>query len=72
MRKNILLNISVKKTSDYFGDWRSAIDEAYSLAKELNIGCALNYVNQYQFTILPTMTQEEIDQLKNKRVVIGV
>lgn len=40
--ENIFLNLSVK-TNGYFGDYKSAIDEAYILAKQLNIGCSLNY-----------------------------
>lgn len=66
MRKNILLNLQVN------GDWKDAIDEAYELSKELNIGCVLNYVDQYRFIILPTHSQEEINQLKTTRVVIGL
>ena len=56
----------------YFGDYKSAIDEAYILAKQLNIGCSLNYANQYSFKILPTMTQDDIDKLKETKIVIGL
>lgn len=69
MRKSILLNLEV---SMFGGGWKSAIDEAYELAKELNIGCVLNYVDQYHFVILPTHSQQEINELKNTRVVIGL
>lgn len=69
--ENILLNLTVK-TEGRSGDWRTAIDEAYGLSKQLNIGCLLNYLNQYQFRINPTMTQEDIDDLKNIKIVIGL
>jgi len=49
--ENILLNLSVKMDG-YHGDWRKIIDEAYILSKKLNIGCLLNYANQYTFTIV--------------------
>lgn len=68
---NILLNLSVKMNG-YHGDWRVAIDEAYELSKRLNVGCRVNYTNQYLFNIYPTMTQEEIDTLKSTKIVIAV
>ena len=40
--ENILLKLSVKMDG-YFGDWKTAIDEAYILSKQLNISCSLNY-----------------------------
>lgn len=69
--ENILLQLSVKMDG-YFGDWRKAIDEAYVLSKQLNIGCSLNYTNQYLFKIYPTMSQGDIDNLKETKVVIGL
>jgi hypothetical protein len=69
--KNIILNLSVVMDG-YHGDWRTAIDEAYELSKKLNIGCSLNYTNQYLFKIYPTMEQSDIDKLKETRVVIGL
>lgn len=69
--ENIFLNLSVKMNG-YFGDYKTAIDEAYILAKQLNIGCSLNYANQYSFKILPTMTQDDIDKLKEAKIVIGL
>jgi len=66
--ENILLNLTVKMNGRH-GDWRTAIDEAYTLSKQLNIGCSLNYKDQYSFKIRPTMTQEDIDKLKAKRLV---
>jgi len=69
--ENIFLNLSVKMNG-YFGDYNSAIDEAYILSQQLNIGCSLNYANQYSFKILPTMTQEDIDKMKETRIVIGL
>jgi hypothetical protein len=69
--KNIVLNLSVVMDG-YHGDWRTAIDEAYELSKKLNIGCSLNYTNQYLFKIYPTMEQADIDKLKETRVVIGL
>lgn len=72
MRESILLNLEVVRTTRYYGDVNSAIDEAYELSKELKMGCRLNYVDQYVFTILPTMTQEEIEELKNRKLVIGL
>ncbi len=69
--ENIFLNLSVKMNG-YFGDYKSAIDEAYLLSKQLNIGCLLNYANQYSFKILPTMAQEDIDKMKEARIVIGL
>lgn len=69
--ENIFLNLSVKMDG-YFGDYKSAIDEAYTLSKQLNIGCSLNYANQYSFKILPTMTQEDIDKIKETKIVIGL
>ncbi len=72
MRNNILLNLSVLVEKRGLEDYKSAIDEAYSLSKELNIGCSLNYLNQYRFVIKPTMTQEEIDEMKNQRLIIGL
>ncbi len=69
--ENILLNLTVKMDG-YHGDWRKAIDEAYILSKQLNIGCSLGYANQYSFKIRPTMTQEEIDKIKETKIVIGV
>ena len=72
MRTNILLELKVKNTSRYRGDYKSAIDEAYELSKEMNIGVNLNYLNQYLFTILPTMTIQEIIELKKTKVIIGV
>ena len=55
-----------------FGDYKTAIDEAYILAKQLNIGCSLNYANQYSFKILPTMTQDDIEKMKEAKIVIGL
>ena len=69
--ENILLNLSVKMDG-YFGDWRTAIDEAYTLSKQLNISCSLNYSNQYVFKIHPTMDQSDIDKLKETDLVIGL
>jgi hypothetical protein len=69
--KNIALNLSVEM-SGYFGDWKKAIDEAYTLSKKMGINCSLNYTNQYVFKIYPNMTQEEIDKLKETEVVIGL
>ena len=69
--ENILLNLSVKMDG-YFGDWRKAIDEAYELSKKLGVSCSLNYTNQYLFKIHPTMTEEDIDKLKETKVVIGL
>lgn len=69
--ENILLNLSVK-LDGYLGDYKSAIDEAYILAKQLNVGCLLNYKKQYSFKILPTMTQDDIDKLKETKIAIGL
>jgi hypothetical protein len=69
--ENIFLNLSVKMEG-YFGEWRKAIDEAYILSKQLNIGCSLNYANQYSFKILPTMTSDDIDKLKEAKIIIGL
>lgn len=68
--ENILLNLSVKMNG-YVGDWKTAIDEAYILSKQLNIGCLLDY-NQYSFKIQPTMTQEDIDKMKESKIIIGL
>ena len=68
---NILLNLSVK-LDGRFGDYRTAIDEAYVLSKQLNVGCLLDYTNQYTFKILPTMTQEDIDEMKKSFIIIGL
>ena len=65
------MNLSVKMDG-HFGDWKNAIDEAYTLSKKLNIGCSLNYANQYLFRIYPTMSEEDIDKLKETKVVIGL
>lgn len=70
-KENILLNVEVKRTSMYRGDWKSAIDETYELSKELNIACSLDYLGQHIFIILPTMTQYDIDQMKSQQLVIG-
>ena len=56
----------------YFGDWKAAIDEAYALSKKLNVGCSLNYASQYSFRIYPTMSEDDIDKLKETKVVIGL
>lgn len=69
--EKILLNLSVKMDG-YFGDYKTAIDEAFILAKKFDIGCYLNYTNQYTFKILPSMTKEDIENLKEQRVVIGL
>jgi len=69
--ENILLNLSVK-LDGRFGDYRTAIGEAYALSKQLNIGCSLNYANQYTFKILPSMTQEDIDVMKKTFIIIGL
>ena len=69
--ENILLNLTVRKDGR-FGDWKTAIDEAYALSKKLGVGCSLSYNNQYLFRICPTMTEEDIDRLKEKKVVIGL
>jgi hypothetical protein len=69
--ENILLNLSVKMNG-YSGDWRAAIDEAYTLSKLLNVGCILKYANQYSFKILPTMTQDEINKIKEIEIVIAL
>ena len=71
MNENILLNLSVNM-GGHSGNWKVAIDEAYSFSKQLNISCALNYANQWSFKIRPTMTQEDIDKLKETRIIIGV
>lgn len=69
--ENILLNLSVKMNG-HFGDKNAAIDEAYFLAVLLNIGCLLNYANQHSFKILPTMTQEDINKMKEQKIAIGL
>lgn len=71
MKENILLNLSVKMDG-YYGDWKKGIDEAYELSKQLNISCLLNYAGQYNFRIYPTMSQNEIDVLKQTKIVIGL
>lgn len=69
---NILLNLTVN-TNNNIGYWRKAIDEAYELSKKLNIACKINYANnQYVFLISPTMSQHDIDKLKETKVVIGL
>jgi hypothetical protein len=71
--ENIFLNLSVKRNKHIlFGDYKTAIDEAYILSKQLNICCLLNYANQYSFEILPTMTQVEIDKMKETEIVIAM
>ena len=67
-----MLNLEVVRTSKYFGDRKAAIDEAYSLSKELNLKCCLNYVDQYTFIISPDMSEEDIEILKNRKIVIGI
>jgi hypothetical protein len=69
--ENILLNLSVKMV-DYRGDWKKAVDEAWELSKKLGVGCTLNYANQYSFKVLPTMTKEDIDKLKEYKITNGV
>ena len=69
--ENLLLNLSVKMDG-YSGDWKSAIDESYILAKKLNIGCSLSYANKYLFKILPKMTQKDIDKMKEAKIIIGI
>lgn len=69
--ENILLNLSVKMDG-YSGDWKTAIDEAYILSKQLNVSCLLNYANQYSFKIHPTTTQVDIDKMKESKIVIGI
>jgi hypothetical protein len=69
--ENILLNLNVKMNG-YFGDWQSAIDEAYELSKKLNVGCRLNYSGQYVFKIFPTTTEDDIVKMKATRIVIGL
>ena len=51
-------------------DWRSAIDEAFKLATELNIKVFVNYVNQYEFLIKRDMSFKELEDLKNQHIVI--
>lgn len=51
-------------------DFRSAINEASSLANEFNLTILLNYRNFYQFTITPKMTLEEINKLKSTKICI--
>ncbi len=70
--QNILLNLSVETNDGYFGDWKSAIDESYALSKQLNIGCRLNYINQHIFLIYPTMSQLEINKLKETQIIIAL
>lgn len=69
--ENVLLNLSVKMDG-YFGDWRKAIDETWILSKQLNVGCSLNYTNQYLFKIYPNMSQEDIEKLKETKVIVGL
>lgn len=69
--ENIYLNLSVK-IDGYSGDWRAAIDEAYTLSKQLNIACLLDYAGKYSFRIHPTMTQEDINKLKEAKVILGM
>lgn len=72
MKNNILLPLEVTRHSRYHGDWKAAIDEAWNLSKQMDVGVMLNYVNQYAFKILPTMTQADIDELKTTQIIIGV
>ena len=70
--ENILLNLSVKTQGRYSGNLKAAIDEAYELSKNMRIGVSLQYINRYVFIIRPEMTQAEINELKEKRMIIGV
>lgn len=72
MKENILLNLSVNQKYGRTGDWKAAVDEAFELSKQLNIGCILIYANQYSITLIPNMTQEEIDEIKSQKFIIGV
>lgn len=53
-------------------DWRSAIDDAFKLASELNIKVLVNYVNQYEFIIKPDMSFKELEEIKKTHIVIGL
>lgn len=69
--ENILLNVQVKMDG-FNSNLKSAIDETYEFSKKMNIGCILNYANQYKITILPSMSQEEIETIKNIQRIIGL
>lgn len=56
----------------YIGDWQSAIDEAFRISKIIGIPVKLVYANQKVFFITPDSSDDEINELKQKRVVIGV
>ncbi len=53
-------------------DWKAAIDVAFKLANKINITVLVNYANQYKFIIKPDMKLNEVEDLKNQHVVIGV
>lgn len=68
---NIELKLSVRRNDGCY-DWQSAIDEAHELSKKLDVCCSVNYIDQHVFRISPDMSQDDIEKLKNAKIVIGL
>lgn len=67
-----LIFMATVKQDGYFGDWQSALDEAFAKSREFNISIKVMYAGQYSFIITPDTTEEELTQMKSTTLVIGL
>lgn len=56
----------------HYKNWRTAVFEAWELAKKLGVAIDLSYAGQYTFCISPENTQEELVELCAKKLAIGL
>ncbi len=69
---NSALQMSVIRDGYKYKDRRAAIAEAWELSKKLGVAVDLSYAGQYVFRVFPDSTQEQITEMQNAQVVIGV
>jgi hypothetical protein len=71
MEYNCALEMNVLMKG-YSGNWREAIKESVDISNRLLIPIRLIYANQHAFLIKPNMPNEDIENILNTKMVIGV
>jgi len=72
MDYNAYFEMRVSLTDGYRGNYRLAIDEAFTVSKRIGVKVRLVYAGQKAFILTPETTDEDIETMKNERFTIGV
>lgn len=69
---NCAISMEVLLDDGYVGDWRKAIEQAREAAIKIGFPVILRYASQYSFLVYPNTTDQEIEGIKARRVVVAV